>query len=56
MKITFSSLKNSCIFEGDFMHLSEQNGTIEFKSMLDGNKLPLYLFSNWNYGTRSLST
>lgn len=33
MKITFSSLKNSCIFEGDFMHLSEQNGTIEFKSM-----------------------
>lgn len=33
MKIIFSSLKNSCIFEDDFTHLSEQNGTIEFKRM-----------------------
>lgn len=33
MKIIFSSLKNSCIFEDDFEHLSEQNGTIEFKHM-----------------------
>ena len=33
MKIIFSSLKNSSIFEDDFMHLSDQNGTIEFKRM-----------------------
>lgn len=33
MKIIFSSLKNSGIFEDDFMHLSEQNGSIEFKRM-----------------------
>lgn len=33
MKIVFSSIKNSDIFENDFMHLSEQNGTIEFKHM-----------------------
>ena len=33
MKLFFSSLKNSCIFEDDFAHLSEQNGTIEFKRM-----------------------
>ena len=33
MKIIFSSLKNSCIFEDDFTHLSEHNGTIEFKRM-----------------------
>ncbi|MGN8799137.1 AAA family ATPase [Candidatus Merdisoma sp. HCP28S3_D10] len=33
MKIIFSSLKNSGIFEDDFMYLSEQNGTIEFKRM-----------------------
>ena len=33
MKIIFSSLKNSYIFEDDFTHLSDQNGTIEFKQM-----------------------
>lgn len=33
MKINFSSIKNNCIFEDDFIHLSEQNGTINFKRM-----------------------
>ena len=33
MKITFSSITNNSIFESDFMHLTEQNGTIEFKHM-----------------------
>ena len=33
MKIVFSTLKNTCIFDDDFKHLSEQNGTIEFKRM-----------------------
>ena len=33
MKIIFSSIKNSGIFEDDFLHLSEQKGTIEFKRM-----------------------
>ena len=33
MKIIFSSIKNSGIFEDDFLHLSEQEGTIEFKRM-----------------------
>lgn len=33
MKITFSSLQNSNIFEDDFANLTEQNGTIEFKQV-----------------------
>lgn len=33
MKIVFSSIKNSDIFENDFEHLSVQNGTVEFKHM-----------------------
>ena len=33
MKIVFSSIINNGIFENDFEHLSEQNGTIEFKRM-----------------------
>ena len=33
MKIIFSSIKNSGIFEDDFLYLSEQKGTIEFKRM-----------------------
>lgn len=33
MKIVFSSIKNNDIFENDFEHLSNQNGTIEFKRM-----------------------
>ena len=33
MKIIFSAIKNSGIFEDDFMHLSEEKGTIEFKRM-----------------------
>ena len=33
MKLIFSVLKKSCIFEDDFTHLSEQNGTIKFKRM-----------------------
>lgn len=33
MKIIFSTIKNSGIFEDDFMHLPKQKGTIEFKRM-----------------------
>lgn len=33
MKIIFSAIKNSGIFEDDFMHLPEEKGTIEFKRM-----------------------
>lgn len=33
MKINFSAIKNSDIFEDDFMHLPEERGTIEFKRM-----------------------
>lgn len=33
MKIIFSAIKNSGIFEDDFMHLPEERGTIEFKRM-----------------------
>ncbi len=33
MKIIFSSIKINDIFEEDFSHLSERNGTIEFKHM-----------------------
>ena len=33
MKIIFSAIKNSGIFEDDFMHLSEEKVTIEFKRM-----------------------
>lgn len=33
MKIIFSSIKNNDIFEPDFEHLSNQNGTIKFKHM-----------------------
>lgn len=33
MKIVFSSLKNNNIFKEDFSHLSEENGTVEFKHM-----------------------
>lgn len=33
MKVIFSSIKNSNIFENDFEHLSEDNGVIEFKHM-----------------------
>lgn len=33
MKIFFSSIINNGIFEDDFAHLSERNGTIEFKHM-----------------------
>lgn len=33
MKIIFSSIKNNGIFEDDFAHLTERNGTIEFKHM-----------------------
>lgn len=33
MKVIFSSIKNSNIFENDFEHLSEDNGAIEFKRM-----------------------
>ena len=33
MKIIFSSIVNNGIFEDDFAHLSERNGTIEFKHM-----------------------
>ena len=33
MKIIFSAIKKSGIFEADFMHLPEQRGTIEFKRM-----------------------
>lgn len=33
MKIVFSSMKNNNIFKEDFSHLSEENGTLEFKHM-----------------------
>ena len=33
MKLVFSSLKNGTIFENDFQHLTDENGTIEFKQM-----------------------
>lgn len=33
MKIVFSSMKNNNIFKEDFSHLSEENGTVEFKHM-----------------------
>ena len=33
MKIIFSSIKNNNIFTEDFFHLSEENGTVEFKHM-----------------------
>lgn len=33
MEIKFSSIKNNGIFEEDFLHLSDGNGTIKFKQM-----------------------
>lgn len=33
MKLQFSTIKNGNIFEDDFLHLDDQNGTISFKHM-----------------------
>jgi len=33
MKLQFTTIKNGNIFEDDFLHLDEQNGTISFKHM-----------------------
>ena len=46
MKIIFSSIKNSGIFEDDFLYLSEQKGTIEFKRMRTAGGIAV-IYSNF---------
>ena len=54
MKIIFSSIKNSGIFEDDFLYLSEQKGTIEFKRMRTAGGIAVIYAPNGN-GKSSLA-
>ena len=52
MKIIFSSIKNNSIFEDDFEHLSEQNGTIEFKRIQGAGGIAVVYAPNGTGKTR----